>query len=385
MDKDNIAKMIWLTGAPLSKSLDWTEESLCCPLQHCFQDHKGTESPVAPTSAARPAWRMLPLETMHLPSGLTQLIETGEAAEWETQGLNEETSFLTMTDVSMLSDLSEELSSQAVQSSGSNPDDTLTQFYEYSYALHEEQPTADVICLDSNNDMTQFSLAAFAGGTKMAETAEQLPQEVAQAKPRSLNTTSLRNIPNASVIRALGTSTMSVDLVVGVLAISQPRSIKTRKYGRLVELVEITVADDTKAGFGITIWLPVSKERSSKTAQEDRLRSSVATLRPQDIILARNVALESFKGKVYGQSLRKGITKLDLLYRNLVDAQDEPGAYSWDELNAVHDDPQLVRVKMVHDWVMSFVGAGHRPPGGETKRTNGTAKQSRPQLPADTQ
>ena len=385
MDKDYIAQMIWLTGAPLSKSLDWTEESLCCPLQHCFQDHRRTESTIAPTSAARPAWRVLPFEAMHLPSGLTQLIQTGEAAEQETQGINEETSFLTVTDVSMLSDLSEELSSQDVQSSGSNPNDTLTQFYEYSYALHEEQPTADVICLDPHNDMTQLSLAAFFGTDKMAETDDQLPQQVAQAKPRSLNTTSLGNIPNASMIRGLGTSTMSVDLVVGVLAISPPRSIKTRKYGRLVELVEITVADDTKAGFGITIWLPVSKERSSKAIQEDRLRSSVATLRPQDIILARNVALESFKGKVYGQSLRKGITKLDLLYRNLVDAQDEPGAYSWEELNAVPDDPQLVKVRKVHDWVMSFVGAGHRPLGSDTKRTNRFAKQSRPQLPADTQ
>ena len=383
MDKDNIAHMIWLTGAPLSKSLNWTEESLCCPLQNCFQDHERIESTIAPTSAARPAWRVLPLEAKHLPSGLTQPVQTGEAAEWETQGINEETSFLTMTDVSMLSDLSEEPSSQDVGASGSNPDDTLTQFYEYSYALHEEQPTADVICLDSNTNMTQFSLAAFAGGARIAEMAEQLPQQVAQAKPRSLNTTSLRNIPSASVIRGLGTSTMSVDLVVGVLAISQPRSIKTRKYGRLVELVEMTVADDSKAGFGITIWLPVLKERSSKTIQEDHLRSSVATLRPQDIILARNVALESFKGKVYGQSLRKGITKLDLLYRNLVDAQDEPGAYSWDELNAVSDDPRLVRVKMVHDWVMSFVGVGHRPLG--SKKKDRTAKESRPQLPADTQ
>ena len=338
-----------------------------------------------PASPARPAWRALPLQAEHLPSGLTQLIQTGVAAEWETQGINEETSFLTMTDVSMLSDRSEMLSSQDVQSSGSNSDESLTQFYEYSYALHEEQPTADVIYLDSKNDMTQFSLAAFAVETEMALMAEELPQQAVQAKPRSSNTTSLRNIPNASMIRSLGTSTMTVDLVVGILAISQPRSIKTRKYGRLVELVEMTVADDTKAGFGITIWLPVSKERFSKNNQEDRLRSSVATLRPQDIILARNVALESFKGKVYGQSLRKGITKLDLLYRNLEDAQDEPGAYSWDELNAVSDDPQLVRVKMLHDWVMSFVGAGHRTPGNDTKRTNRTAKRTRPQLPADTQ
>ena len=377
--------MIWLTGAPLSISLDWTEGSLCCPLQQCFEEHKRTNPPVFSPSTGRPAWRKLPLETKHLPSGLTQLVHTGDAAERETQEYDEETSFLTVTDVSILSDCSEQLSNQAIGSSGSSFDDALTQFYEYSYALHEEQPASDVIHLDSLNDTTQFSIATFESQLEAIEKAQQLPQKAVQAKPRSLQTTSLRNIPNASTIRGLGTSTMSVDLLVVVLSISQPRLITTKKYGRLVELVEMTVADDTKAGFGITLWLPVLKEHSAKVPQEALLRCSVANLRPQDIILAKNVALEAFKGKVYGQSLRKGITKLDLLYRNLVDAQDKPGAYSWGELNSMTEDPQLVKVKAMQDWVMSFVGAGQRPPSSGSRRRKRSVKQGGPQLPADTQ
>lgn len=378
-------QIIWLTGAPLSSSLDWSERSLCCPLQQCSKEHERTKSPFSSPSIAPPAWRKLPLETKHLPSGLTQLFRSEDAAEKETQEMDEETSFLTVTDVSILSDCSDHLSSQDIRSSGGSSDGGLTQFYEYSYALHEEQPASDAIHMDSLDDTTQFSVATTESRIEADEMGQQLLQKAAQAKPRSLQTTSLRNIPNASAIRGLGTSTMSVDLLIAVLSISQPRLIKTKKYGRSVELVEMTVADDTKAGFGITLWLPVSKEHPAKAPHEELLRSSVANLRPQDIILARNVALESFKGKVYGQSLRKGITKLDLLYRNLVDAQDKPGAYSWEELNSITDDPQMIRVKAMHGWVMSFVGAGQRPRSIGNRKRNRSTKQGRPQLPADTQ
>ena len=369
----NDAKIILLTGAPLTESLDWAEESLCCSLQHCFEGHEAAQA-TAPRPNTQPAWRNLPLNVQHLPSGLTQGSPMSGSVESEIWENNEETPFLTVTDLS-----------QDVQSSGSSGNDALTQFYEHSYAVHEELPDLDVDSFDSINDDSYFPIDRIDQSNEKLSEAEPLTQKIARAKPRSMDATNLRDIPNSSVIRGLGPSTMSVDLVVGVLSIAQPRTIKTKKYGRLVEMVEMIVADETKSGFGITIWLPIWKERNAKSVQEDNLRLIVTKLRPQDIILARNVALDSFKGKVYGQSLRKGVTKLDLLYRNVIDSHDERGHYSWEELHGGVDEPQLARVRALNAWVMSFVGITRTPHiNGDSKNTR-SAKQSRPQLPADTQ
>ena len=381
MKKDG-KKIVLLTGAPLSKSLDWADGSLCCPLQDCFVEGERKLPGLPPSSAiARPAWRHLPLEVKHLPSGLTQLVHD---VREESQHTDEETSFLTVTDISILSDSINESSGQEFGSSGSS-DDALTQFYEHSYAIHEELPTTNVFNLDSVNDGSVYSIDESNREDRQEQEVENLEQIVVKAKPRSLNVTSLKDIPNSSVIRRLSPSTMSVDLIVGILSISPPKLIKTRKYGRLVELVEMIVADETKSGFGITIWLPVLKADSAKTTQGGDLRSIIVNLRPQDIVLARNVALDSFRGKVYGQSLRKGVTKLDLLYRTVVDAYDQPGAYSWDELNRSTNDPQLSKVKQLNEWVVAFVGVGKQRPSDGTGKTRRSVKQGWPQLPADTQ
>ncbi|KAG6993719.1 hypothetical protein G7Y79_00051g086390 [Physcia stellaris] len=382
MTKDG-GKIVLLTGAPLSKSLDWADGSLCCPLQDCFVEREGKEPYLPPSSSAiaRPVWRHLPLEVKHLPSGLTQLVHD---AREESQKTEEETSFLTVTDISILSDSINESSSQDFHSSGSS-DDALTQFYEHSYAIHEELPTTNVFSLDSVDDGSVFSIDESKQEHRQGHEVENLEPTVVKTKPRSLNVTSLKDIPNSSMIRRLSPSTMSVDLIIGILSISPPKLIKTKKYGRLVELVEMIVADETKSGFGITVWLPVSKANSTKAPQGGDLRSSIVNLRPQDIVLARNVALDSFRGKVYGQSLRKEVTKLDLLYRTVVDAYDQPGAYSWDELNRSTNDPQLSRVKQLNEWVMSFVGVGKRRSSDGAGKTRRSVKQGWPQLPADTQ
>lgn len=382
---EDAGKTIMLTGAPLSNSLDWAEESLCCPLQRCFGEHAEAKAIVGSPSVARPAWRNLPFKVEHLPSGLTQLAQLGDNAEGETQETNKETSFLTVTDISVLSDATNDCLSQNIQSSGSNDDDALTQFYEHSYAVHEELPTSNVFSLDMSNENSTFPNDVLERSSVKVRDAEHITQKAAQGKPRSLNITNLRNIPNPSVLQGLGASTMTVDLVVGILAISPRRLIKTKKYSRLVELVEMTVADDTKSGFGITIWLPVMQSNSTRIPQEDALRSGVTGSRPQDIVLARNIALDAFRGKVYGQSLRKGITKLDLLYRRTVDSHDEPGAYSWEELDSGIDDPQLIKVKRVREWVMSFVGGDWGRPVNNDEKMNRSCQRGQPALPADTQ
>ena len=365
-------RIIFLTGAPLSCTLEWTEESLCSPLQSCYTECKNTDNAVPSSETTRPNWRALPLEARYLPSGFAQDIEAeGHHEEELSQG--NETSFLTVTEISTISDDDEGPLGRGSQSSGKSTDEVLTQFYEQSYALHEEIDLSDAITLDS---MNVNDLSSVIDSEEIQRPGRRL-SGVPPTKPRSINITSLENIPNAAMIRELGVSTMSVDLLVGIISISAPRTVRTRKFGRMVELVEMIVADNTKAGFGITIWLPEA------TSQANTLRSSITRLRPRDVVLTRNVALNTFKGKVYGQSLRKGITKADLLYRYLMDSHDEPGAYTLAELDSNVEDSQMMRVREVRDWIKSFIGADQELPADDRKYLRHTTRKV--QLPADTQ
>jgi hypothetical protein len=104
-------------------------------------------------------------------------------------------------------------------------------------------------------------------------------------------------------------------------------------------------------------------------------------LRPRDIILVRNVALGSFRGKVHGQSLRKDITKVDLLFRKKQDRDDIGGSYTVQTVNSAgENDPQLMKVRKVRDWLISFV------PDQEAEVTSsGSRRRGKRRLPPDTQ
>ena len=153
------------------------------------------------------------------------------------------------------------------------------------------------------------------------------------------------------------------------------------------------VGDDKKTGFGINLWVSPDPHNG----KQSMLETALAHLRPQDVVLARNVALGSFGGKVYGHSLQRDMTTLDLLHRKVVDGSDTPGAFSMREFENNDDDNdegviggQLAKLRRVRRWVMEFVGGGI---GAPQARGLGLSKgpgllTRRPQLqalPADTQ
>lgn len=100
---------------------------------------------------------------------------------------------------------------------------------------------------------------------------------------------------------------------------------------------------------------------------------------------------------MYGHSLQRDMTTLDLLYRKVVDVSDTPGAFGIREFENNDDDNdegiiggQLAKLRRVRRWVMEFVGGGI---GAPQARGLGLSKgpgllTRRPQLqalPADTQ
>lgn len=382
---DTGGRVIFLTGAPLPSSLGWTEDELCAPLQPGLVETKHVDPDRSSIDDKVPSWRFLPLEKPHLPTGLTQI--SREDPHFEGYGyINKETSFLSTSELSFISADPDNYPSERSQVSDSDKEDVFTQYYEHSFAVHENIPSSQIVGAESldesfTTEPEDFSVANSASSQSHPE------GQFTRARLTSCHLSDLKDMPNAAYLRSITPQTMTVNLVAGIISISQPRTIKTRKGGRSVELVEMLVGDDTKAGFGINIWLPPSQESNHSVLQHNDLRTQILQLRPQDVVLVRTVALSSFRGKVYGQSLRRGMTTLDLLYRNVVDGDDARGAYCAAELEqgAAHE-PQVRKVRDVKEWVMRFVGAntGALPSGRETKSCLANEKQMQA-LPNDTQ
>ena len=380
-------KVLFLTGAPLPNSLVWEEDDLSASLQPCFaEDYKRPSKPIPSSEDVWPSWRSLPLQQPHLPTGLTQASREGWSFGNQEDAGNE-TSFLSASNLSFVSGSPVAHHTPGLLASESDREDVLSQYYEHSFALHEDIPSSQIVGPASADEDAsfitepeEFSIAYTANSD--FETNEQ----VARSRLTSGHLSDLKDMPNAAYLHSITPQTMTVNLVVGIISISQPRTIKTRRGGRSVELVEMLVGDDTRAGFGINIWLSPSQESNHSGPREETLRNDTLQLRPRDIVLVKQVALSSFGGKVYGQSLRRGMTTLDLLYRNVVDREDRRGAFRVKDLEeGAIDDLQFLKVKSVKDWVMQFVGASAHLPGVDN-RSKAQLRKSRQleALPNDT-
>ncbi|MCJ1374984.1 hypothetical protein MMC20_006217 [Loxospora ochrophaea] len=363
-------KIIVLAGPPTADTLHWDEDVLVAPLLTAFSsDAVKANVHRTQSSHTQPVWRVLPVEHRHLPSGLTQLGSDLDPSSDNANDAEEGASFLDLSDTSFLS-VPSSSGDKSASTSFESAEEVFSQFYEHSIAIHDDIPTSQIVGPEGYTDSsflstTSESLTSFGTGQVSPPAEHPLPIPVLG------HLSDLEDIPNAAYLQSITPQTMTVNLIVGIISLAQPRMITPRRGGQHLELVEMIVGDETKSGFGVNAWLPPLDQK----AQD--LRSSVAKIRPQDIVLLRNVALSSFRGNVYGQSLRKDMTKIDLLYRIVVDKQDEKGVYNSRDLGKDgFRDTQTTKTKKVRDWVMQFVG---RPECRDRK-----AGQP-PQLPDDTQ
>ena len=139
---------------------------------------------------------------------------------------------------------------------------------------------------------------------------------------------------------------MTVNLIVGVLSVSAPKAIKVRRGVQTIDLVEVTVGDDTRSGFLINLWLPRGEQGRERTTGPT-LRDHALQLRPRDVIVAARVALNSYQGTVLGQSLRKGLTSIDVLHRSSASSSHAGARFP----NSQDQD----RVERTIAWVLRYV------------------------------
>ncbi|KAK7446921.1 hypothetical protein Landi51_07337 [Colletotrichum acutatum] len=360
------------------------------------------------TTIALPAWRSLPLHHKPLTTGYSQ-----------PHGLP--TNFLPPAHFFSLSwDAHQETINNDTTTTTDSQDPLSQQFYNHSLALHHDLASSQLPPPPSSSQPApQQNPSRHAGNTSFNTTATDsfitettdsfedttadLSTSLSTPRPPLLTAThhlsDLEDIPPAPSLLRLAPQTVTVNLIAGVISVSTPRSVTTR-WGNELSLVEVLLGDDTRAGFGVTFWLPAmpppplaAAKSTGKPATADP--TSPANLRRQDVVLLQNVALHVFRGKVYGQSLRKGLTRTTVLYRRKLGEGDEGGYYRPRDLerspaagggdgdgepSTAH--PQLVKTRRVWGWVMRFVGGG----GGEERTTaKGAVKRGWDALPDDTQ
>ncbi|KAJ5632542.1 hypothetical protein N7490_008881 [Penicillium lividum] len=341
-------RFIFLVGAPLPSNLDWDNDELFDAPVPPFHDTDTSSTEYQPYLGQDSIkWRVLrPLSP--------DIVEDHQSFYWGPK----DPSFLT--------------SHQLINTdstSNDEDDNGLSQFYDHSFAIHE---TSEISASELQEDLTQ-ELDRIAAGPPN--------EELYQLPPFRINgpLRDLKDIPMARHLQSIVPQTMSVNLVVGVIAVHPPHRVVTRQWKKELDIIELVVGDETRAGFGINFWLPASApDQMTAKDEETGLGRVLRTLRPQDIVLLRTVGLGSFRDQVYGQSLRGGMTQVNLLHRPSTNAGELDKVLP---ASVEGDLPQKVR--RVREWILRFVGTdgvgGISPGMPETKTERGN------RLPPDTQ
>lgn len=343
-----LSRVLFFAGAPEAQALRWDSHAgLLDEFDERITRFIGLDisnGPARDDSSSMkhaPYWRSIPYQKQHLKTGHSQIL-------WKDQYKGAQF-FATSYIDSLVDDVS--ASQVELVSSVQSVEEVLTQFYEQSYCLHQDVPSSQLQAVSQVSSRLSIGSSAYdttdsfdtsANATSGIHLHEELP---------NCQVSNLKDIPNAKYINAINPQTLTVNLIVGIISVPEPRLIRTRR-GADVKLVEVIIGDETKSGFVVNFWFP-----ADLSVGENALRG----LRPQDIVLLKNVALSSFRGRVYGQSLRKNITKIHLLYRNKLDSKDTGGIYKVSDLESMRGrDINQMKTSLVRDWVKLFVAVPTR-------------------------
>lgn len=370
------ASLLLFAGAPRSSSLDWEHPELLNSFSESFSRFLGTASidNLAQSGlglAAEPlypSWRAIPLERRHLATGHSQ--DHG----WH-KGSEHTTFFTTSAVGSFIRDLSPTPRVLTQTATSELTEQVLSQFYEQSYAKHNDIMSSQLAALSdagTSHPSTYTSSDATHSSTGSPLQSFSRANEI----PVSGNLSDLKDIPSALYLNSIQPQTVTVNIIVGIISLEPPKAIKTRRSADMC-LVEVLVGDNTKSSFGISFWLPASKP------VQGEMEAVLSGLRPQDIVLMRNIALSSFRGKVYGHSLRRDMTKVHLLYRNKIDRTDPGGCYNAVDLTNLcsQSEEQIKKTAMVREWCLKFIRSGETKSDPKSR----ASMVAYDELPADTQ
>jgi hypothetical protein len=367
-----MTRTIVLTGAPASSALRWDEDALTIPhnvnLRPAVGDSRASES----SSDFSAQWRKISTKETPFYADQQDIAPSpspclGEAIFVTTAALTQQTdthSTIPSTGTSF------------VTASVQTATEVLDDFYDKSLALHEDLTSSQLSEFQSQNIQSSQEITQVALPESMDQTQSTLPIPISCP-----HVSDVRDIPSAAYLQHIQPQTVTINLIVGIMAVPPARPmIVGRRWGqeREMYLLEMLVGDETKAGFEVTMWLSTDTRPNEALVHPRTLEAQTQGLRPHDVVLLRNVALRAYQGSVHGQSLRRGITKVDLLHRRKLRGSDEAGVCSLKALQEpVGTESMLKKVKRVRQWLIDFVGDGIYENLGESSTIRG--------LPPDTQ
>ncbi|KMU87546.1 hypothetical protein CIHG_05939 [Coccidioides immitis H538.4] len=263
----------------------------------------------------------------------------------EGEGLNSQARWRSLAPIKIPSFMSPTYSGDSV--SLDVDESTLSEFYDQSFALHEGTHHSFTSVTKSFTDDSELT-PSFEGESldySMSKLSQsKVNQQNFEGQPVYGHLIDVEDIPSAMYLQSLAPRKVIVSLVVAIINIQPRRRVQTR-WGREMDIVELLVGDETKAGFRVSCWVPPSTE-DTRTVTANSLEQSLTALRLRDIILLRHIVLGSFRGQVYGQSLRQNMTKVDVLDREDagVGQTDRPGEANRSGPHALKDPRGTVQL-----------------------------------------
>lgn len=184
----------------------------------------------------------------------------------------------------------------------------------------------------------------------------------------------LCQLPSPSHIQAIHPQTITASLIAGVISVSPLRTVQLKRFQRNMEILEILAGDETRVAFSITLWLAPT----AGVNKDEALRDVAMMLRPQDIVCVQDIALNVFRGRVYGQSLSRRIgrvqTRVQILGRS--------GQVIWHQLDRKERTELVDKLKRVEKWARYFLCSSATT---RSVKENDRVQRVRPDLPPDTQ
>lgn len=342
-------RCILLTGAPSSDQLDWSEDGLLTAfsiaLRHPAPNVDGTTIQ-SESSIELPQWRsIVPIDLKRHTSDLHGVDRTAILPVEESSDRNafveHSMAFLEDIDASQLAPM--------------------------PYASAGDTRAMTTTFASFYSDVTDTSLGSGTHTTATRSFPETTTMTTTGPVPVSI--TDLNQIPSAAHLHRIAPQTVTVDLLAGIITAAPPRRVRLRRRAADMDIVELLVGDDTRAGFGVTFWLSPDDGRPPlpPRAPEDSLRAAVCALRPSHVVLLRNVALSAYRARVYGQSLGGRLGRSGTTVAVIRRESGYPPSFA-------------AKLRRVRDWADRFVGM--RPADGGERSRGRTDEEF---LPADTQ
>jgi len=153
---------------------------------------------------------------------------------------------------------------------------------------------------------------------------------------------SIRLLSNPRRIFDFKPQLVKVNMLVAVISVLATKTVKVRQTQRDMHIIEVVVGDESTAGFSVNFWVSPDREAEG-------FRKVLPAVRPRDVLLIRNVSLNTFRGKVNAQSVNPSTSRLQTTIEIIGRDGFVPG-------QAQGSLDSRSKLKRVTDWVLHFLG-----------------------------